>query len=277
MYKNKYLKYKNKYLELKNQYGSANESKKESAVEREEQTCGICLELINDSAVSLSDNRTVLHCNHIFHRSCLINAYNSEHKHIRCAFCREPFNITDRNAIGIPLEDIDPKDSVIARQAELNSVAIDRNILINRNIKEADFELGTAGYASIYDALQRYNLNYIDQEDETVYDRLSEDEIDRRSNEADKAFEAINTFLKHSPNLANYIIPESGRHILSYVIDNKVGRLLIGFNANRDHIDAHMRTPLSYVNYNIRRDLTYSARSPKKEKNNQIYNKLLNK
>ena len=264
-YYKKYLKYKNKYLQLQNQYGSANENKKESAVEREKQTCGICLDQINDPTVSMSDNRIILHCNHIFHRSCLINAYN--YKHIRCALCRADYNLTDRNAIGIPLEDVDPKDSAISRQAELDRVASERNILVNRNIREADFELGTAGYASIYDALQRYNLNYIDQEDETVYDRLSKDEIDRRISEADKAFEAINTFLKHSPNLANYIIPESGRHILSYIIDKKVGRLLIGSNANRDYIDANMRTPLSYVNYNIRRDLTYNARSPKKKNN----------
>ncbi len=239
-YYEKYLKYKSKYLELKNQYGSASE-----ANAAEVNTCSICLEIINGDGITL-------HCTHQFHRQCLLDAYNSPSHHINCAYCRTPYNETDFTQLGIDLahvhEYVDPE---VAKKAAEDLADMELHFAANRgsmrdrmaafdrieNNRAIDGIIGR--YGSILGALRQYN-----------------ESSSRKQEEPKKAIMAL---LKHNPALANYIDPESGRHILSFIDDFEMGIILINAGANRNYVDNAMRKPLSYIDRKLRKRIRTSG------------------
>jgi hypothetical protein len=239
-YYEKYLKYKSKYLELKNQYGSASESK--AVKEAEVNTCSICYENIENDGI-------ILHCNHHFHRQCVLAAYNSQYHHIKCANCREQYNETDFTQLGInPAHVHEHVDPEVARRAAEDLADMELHFAANRGSMAAFDRIQNnraideiiSRYGSILGALRQYN----------------ESSGGRRKEEAKKAIIAL---LKHNPALANYIEPGSGRHILSFIDDFEMGIILINAGANRDYVDNAIRKPLSYIDRRLRKRIRTSG------------------
>ncbi len=125
-------------------------------------------------------------------------------------------------------------------------------------------------------ALNRYNaitlsLEADNNDDEAVSMTLDLDApVDPRYREQDETFSAIYELLKHNRELANHIDQGTGRHILSFVVNSRMGQLLINSGANRNHIDINARMPLSYVeNIELHRELMRFNRPRPSRVNNQ--------